>query len=363
MIYLDYNATTPLGPEVRRAMMVWLGERFGNPSSAHHVGAGARAAVAQARQQVARRLGAKPSGVTFVSGATEGLNMVAHALAGPVVCSAVEHAAVFEALQRHRVPFVTIPVDSCGRLDPEQVAVACDPSTAAVFVMAVNNETGNRYDTAAIADAVHRRAPAALMVVDAVQAVGRGPTTLESTGADLLVLSGHKVHGPPGIGVVVQRHGLSALTPLIAGGGQERGLRGGTENLPGIVGLGAACAAPLVASDDLTRSFERQLLNIDGVTLNGAPLAGRAPGTVNVQFAGVPADTLLTELGLHGLVASSGSACAAQQHRPSHVLLAMGRTPQAVHESVRFSFGPPTTASELDAALEILTNTLAALHP
>lgn len=354
MIYLDHNATTPLHPAVRAVVVEWL-DHVGNPSSVHAQGARARAAIRTARRQVAQRVGARPSGVTFTSGATEALSTVIAATAGHIVVSAVEHPAVLEAAAAVCPGLIRVPVDAFGRLEPQAVIAALRPETTLVCVMAVNNETGNRYDTRAVAHRLRTHAPQVRLLVDAAQAVGRGPCTLESTGADWMVISGHKIGGPPGIGALITRPGADPPPPIIRGGGQERGRRGGTENLPAIVGLGAACLIrpDLAHLTRLTQTLEARLLALPDAALNGDP-AGRAAGTVNVRFAGLDAQAALLELDLRGVCASSGSACASGSTDPSHVLLAQGLSPQQAFGSIRFSLGEKNTIDDVEKAASIV---------
>ncbi len=358
-IYLDHNATTPLAPEALAAMMPFLQGEFANPSSAHASGRRVRDAVETARRQVGALVGAKPSQVTFTSGATEALNTVIRGVGGHMVASAVEHPAVLKsALDGTRAP-----VDASGRVDPATFAAAVRPDTRLIATMRVNNETGNLYDTAAIAAAARAVNPAVLVLVDAVQAAGRIELALASTGADYLVISAHKMNGPKGVGALITRRGAPPIEALVIGGPQERGRRGGTENVAGIVGFGAATALP---RDDeelsaVDRVLRRHIGGIEGLHVHGDP-DDHAPGTLNVRFDGVEGETLLIELDLAGVSASSGSACATGDKAPSHVLTAMGLTAGQAYQSIRLSCGRSTSRSDVDRAGRIIADVIARLR-
>ena len=336
-VYADHAASSPLRPEALAAMMPWLTTRHGNPSSQHQDGQRARDAVETARAQVARRFGRLPSEVIFTSGATEALNLVIRAFARPgteIVASAVEHPAVMETCRQGPSVLRLVGVDPNGRLTPFQVA----ENTALVVVMAVNNETGVRFSVPDVDVPV---------LVDAVQSGGRG------VNADLVAVSAHKLGGPQGVGALLVKRGV-AVTPSILGGAQERGRRGGTENVAGIVGFGAACELPW---PDLTL-LDAELCR--GLRALGGEVAGtdRRPGIVNVAWAGVDAEDVLIDLDLAGISASSGSACASGSRAPSHVLTAMGQTPQHVGSSVRFSLGPASKTDDVHRVLHVLAEIL-----
>lgn len=353
-IYADWNATAPLAVEVRDAMSEALDGPFGNPSSAHAEGRRARDVLSAARRDVARWLGARPSEVVFTSGATEALNHAITVLgSGHAVATAVEHSAVLEpirAMERaRRLALTLVPVDDRGRLDPEQVATALRPETTLVAVMRANNETGNLYDTLAVAQILRQRAPRATLLVDATQAVGRIETSLDGLGADVVAVSAHKIGGPKGVGALVARG--RPLDPLLRGGLQESGRRAGTENLLGIVGLAAAarlapCVEHLVALGQLLR---RELdAAVPGLIVHGEPDASaRLPQTTSVRFPGFDADSLLIRLDALGVQLSAGSACTSQTRAPSHVLSALGLSPEAAFETVRISLGRTTSPEEV----------------
>lgn len=366
-IYLDYNATTPVDERVVEQMLPYLTEHFGNASSAGHAyGWRAEEAVEVAREEVAALLGGSdPEEVVFTSGATEALNMAirgvfeAYGRVGRhVVTVATEHKAVLETVRglTHRDAEVTVlPVDEEGRVTPEEVAEALREETILVAVMAANNETGVLQDVAAIHERV--REHGALMLVDATQAAGKMP--IEARWGDLIACSAHKFYGPKGVGAlyVSRRDPRVRLVPLVEGGGQERGRRGGTQNVPGIVGMGEAArlaraeweqdAARLGPLRD--RLEEQVCARLEGVRVNGAG-ASRLPQTSNLTFAEAPADRLLRDL--RGVACSTGSACSSGSKKPSHVLTAMDRSAEEARSTLRLSLGRFTTGEEVDRAVE-----------
>ena len=355
-VYLDYAATTPLEPLVLKAMTPYLTGDFGNPSSLHAAGQRARRAVEEARERVAAAIHALPQEIIFTSGATEADNHALRAHAGPILTSLLEHAAVLttakhlESLGR-KVTYVQ--PDSRGEITPEAVREALQPDTKLAALMFMNNETGVVTDIPAISDIVHEAG--ALLFCDAVQAFGTLKVDVRALGVDMLSLSGHKVYGPKGIGVLYVREGLT-LPPFLLGGEQERGRRAGTLNVPAIVGMGAAAelaharleedAVEIAANRDY---LEAQLLKVGGVTVNGAG-APRGPKHLNVSVAGVDGEALLMGLDRAGVLASAGSACAAGTLEPSHVLLAMGLSEERARSSVRFSLGRGLAREALDYA-------------
>jgi cysteine desulfurase len=371
-IYLDYNATTPVDERVLDRMMPYFREQYGNPSSAGHpYGWTAEEAVDQAREQVADLLGAEPRALTFTSGATEALNAAIKGVAatygdGPhakgrhIVTVQTEHKAVLDtcqALERQGFEVTYLPVDDDGRLTPEAVTDALRDDTLLVAVMWANNETGVLQPIADIAAAVADHQ--AFFLTDATQAVGKVPVSVENI--DLLVASGHKVYGPKGVGVLYaqRRRPRVNWTPLIDGGGQEDGRRGGTLNVPAIVGLGAAAQlANEEQADDAARlaglrnRLESALTNrLDDVHINGAA-APRLPQTTNVTFPGLDADDLM--LALRDVACSTGSACSSNADKPSHVLRAHGLSDEDARATVRLSLGRPTTEEEVDHAIDCL---------
>jgi cysteine desulfurase len=363
-IYLDYNATTPIAPEVLEAMLPFLREQFGNPSSQHAYGVSVRAAVARARSEVARLVGAAPDEIVFTSGGTEATN---HALKGlafaaqagerrRIVVSAVEHPATLEtanALARFGFEVVQVGVDRQGVIDLADLNRALTAQTLVASVMHANNETGTVQPIAAVAGLAHRCG--ALLHVDAAQSAGKIPVDVRVLGADLMTLAGHKLYAPKGVGALYVRAGVR-LESLIHGAGQESGRRAGTENVPYAVALGAACriagerlpqaARHMAAMRD--RLWDRLRAGLgERVVLNGHPRE-RLPNTLNVSFAGCIGSDLLAAL--PQLAASTGSACHDGRITISPVLAAMGVDPQLARGAVRFSVGRSTTEAEIDAA-------------
>jgi cysteine desulfurase len=361
-IYLDHNATTPLDPRVLEAMLPALRDTFGNASSVHHFGQRARAAVDEARAQVAALLGAAPQEVVFTASGTESDNMalrgvmaLAPATRRKLLCTTIEHHAVLHtarALGREGFAAERVRVDSEGRVDLEDLAARLDGATALVSVMLANNETGVLQPIEEVVRLA--RACGALVHCDAVQATGKVPVDFRVLDVDLLTVSAHKFYGPKGIGALLVRRG-TRMAPLVQGGSQERNRRAGTENVPGIVGMGAAAAiAREVLAEESARltalrdRLEARLLAVPGAERNGS--GPRVPNTTNLSFAGVEAESLLMALDLAGVAVSTGAACAAGAVEPSHVLRAMGLPPERVQASLRLSAGRFTTASEIDRA-------------
>ncbi|MBI3074073.1 MAG: cysteine desulfurase [Deltaproteobacteria bacterium] len=366
-IYLDANATTPMAAEVVEAMWEWLGgDAFGNPSSLHRAGREARKAIDDAREQVAALVGAEPSEIVFTSGGTEANNLAvmgAVRAAGlrRIVTSAVEHPSLLEAargMERESVSATLVGVDRDGVVDREAFRAAIPDGAAFVSLMRVNNETGNLMP---VRDCVWElRGRGVVTHTDATQAVGRIGVDVKDLGVDFMSMSAHKLHGPKGVGALYVRRG-ARLSPILVGGAQERERRAGTENVAGIVGFGKAAAlahkglkprAMKIAA--LRDRFERELFQrVEGVRLNGHRLA-RAPGTLNVSFDKADGEAILIGLDLERVAASSGAACASGVAKPSHVLLAMGRTAAEARSSVRFSFHDGNTDEEVDRLIEIV---------
>jgi cysteine desulfurase len=365
-IYLDHNATSPLVAEAREAAERALGECFGNPSSVHWAGAEARALVEEARGRVARLLGIDPGTVVFTSSATESNNIVLRGAArasaregGAIFTCATEHPSVLETLRDLDVRGVVLPVERDGRLDPACLERALEREPARlVSVMWANNETGVIQPIAELAAvAAARGVP---FHTDAVQALGKVPLALGALPLDFASFSAHKLGGPKGSGALYARPG-APLVPLLRGGGQERGRRAGTENVPGIAGFGGACAfaaRDLQARAERLRALVRRLW--EGIEAKIAEahchsaLDTGLPHTLNVSFAGADAEALVTALDLEGIAAATGAACHSGSTEPSHVLLAMGVPPALGATAVRFSLGPHTAADEIDALLDVL---------
>lgn len=375
-IYMDYAATTPVDASVWAAMEPWLRAHFGNPSSPYKTARQARAAVDEARGQVADLIGAAPSEVYFTSGGTEAANLAlfgrAHAdgqKGKQIVASAVEHQAVMQSasfLGEHGWNAVTVPVDGDGVIDMDAWREALGRDTAVAALMYANNEIGTVQPVrAAAAIAKERGVP---VFVDGVQAVGLLPVRVDELGCDLFALSAHKFYGPKGIGVLYVRTG-TAMTPHIHGGGQERGLRAGTENVAGIVGLAAALAsAEAVREAEAARlSLLRDRLwegirsRVPDASLNGHETE-RLPDNVNVSFPGVDGESLLLNLDREGLAASSGSACTSGSLRASHVLTSIGLSEKDARSSLRLSVGKQTTEADVDRAVHIVATAVERLR-
>jgi len=374
LIYLDHNATTPLDPEAFEAMRPWFTERFGNASAAYALGHLSDGAVVAAREQVAALVGCTPAEIVFTSGGTESLN---HAVKGAwealpakrhLVTTAVEHPALraLVAWWKGQGGEVTdVGVDGEGRLDLSALEAAVRPDTALVAVMAANNETGVLFP---VAEAAHiAKARGSLFLVDATQAAGKIPVDAAAWGADLLCLSGHKFHGPKGTGVLMIRRGVR-LKPLLLGGSQERGRRGGTENVPGIVGLGKAAELARAGLPRMERVCQlrndleaRLRAGIPDLRIHGGS-ASRLPNTSLVGFAGLEGEALQLRLGEQGICVSTGSACSTGMREPSHVLRAMQVQEAYAIGTVRLSLGRGTTAAELDRVLGLLPGLVAELR-
>lgn len=368
MIYLDNAATTRVKPEVLEAMLPYFSEIYGNASSIHRAGQEARKAIETARRQVAAAIGAQPQEIFFTGGGTEADNWaIEGVLASPkargrhIITSGIEHHAVLHTCQWMekqgcRVDY--LPVDGDGLVDPAAVEAAIGEDTALITIMLANNEIGSIQPIREIGAIA--KAHGIPLHTDAVQAVGAIPVDVEDLQVDLLSLSAHKFYGPKGVGVLYVRKGM-ALANFQHGGAQERGKRAGTENLPGIVGLGkaiemATCdipghAARLIGLRD--RLIQGILRRIPEVRLNGHPTL-RLPGNVNVSVAYVEGEALLLRLDLAGIEASSGSACTSGALDPSHVLLAIGLPHEVAHGSLRLTLGDCNTEWEVDAVLDTL---------
>ena len=364
-LYLDWNATAPVMPAVRDAIVEALEAVPGNASSVHREGQSARAVVERARRSVAQAVGAPAQAVIFTGGATESNNQVltdhVETTDEPfLICTAVEHPSVLEVvekLDRSGVRTEVWPVDDSGRLDLSWLQSRLDEGATLVSAMWANNEMGNIYDVAELARLVHDSG--ALLHVDGTQALGRIDLDFDVSEVDYLTLSFHKMGGPKGVGATVVREGLK-VGALLAGGHQERGRRPGTENVPAIAGVDAAARQLIDEREQWSEQMEEHkaafvevLSRIEGVEFRGDP-SRQLPNTINVAFGEVDGEDLLLALDLEGISASSGSACTAGSLEPSHVILAMGFDKKRARESVRFSFGPTTSHSELvDAARRI----------
>lgn len=373
-IYLDHQATTPVDTRVLNAMLPYFSECFGNAASIQHAhGIEAAQAVHRARRQVAGLLGADRREIFFLSGATEANNLAYKGLASGaqrrhIVTAATEHPAVLDPLRtlaQQGFEITVLEVDSDGLPDLDAIAAAVSERTLLVSLAAANNEIGTLPPLRAIAEIAHARG--ALLHSDAAQAVGRVDLDVERDGIDLLSISAHKLYGPKGVGALyVRRDHQRLLSAVIDGGGHEGGLRSGTLNVPGVVGLGVACelasrervteAARLATLRD--RFFARLRDLLDDVELNGP--ATRLPGNLNLRFPGVDSEALMANC--PGLAFSAGSACSAATPTPSHVLLAIGLTEEAAGQSARFGLGRLTSAEDVDTAVEQLATAVARIR-
>lgn len=373
-VYLDHNASTPLDPRAAEAMLPWLGERHGNPSSLHRFGQAAREAVEAARAQVAALLGAAPPEVVFTASGTEANNTVLMAVAsrwrfsGHLAVSAVEHASVrrpVERLEAAGMRVSWVPATADGTVQAEAVAEALAEDTRLVCLMLANNEVGTLQPVARVARACRERGVPVL--TDAAQAAGKVPVEVVELGVDYLTVGAHKFHGPLGAGALWAREGAE-LESLLAGGSQERRRRAGTENVPALVGFGRAAELAREELDERRRRLaalrdrlEDGLASIPGARVHGAG-APRLPNTCHVAFAGLEGESLLIRLDLAGFAVSTGSACSSGVVEPSKTLLAMGVAPEEALASIRVSLGITNTAAEIDAFLAALTREVAALR-
>lgn len=373
VIYLDYNATTPVAPEVLEEMLPYLRDRFGNPSSSHTYGLEARKAVEVARERVAGLLGCAPGEVIFTSGGSEANNLALKGVAlanrhrgNHIITSSIEHpsvARVCHYLESLGFQVTYLPVDQYGMVDPEAVRQAITASTILISVMHANNEVGTIQPLAAIGEIA--REHGVWFHTDAAQSVGKIPTRVDDLRVDLLTVAGHKLYAPKGVGALYLRRGTN-IQPLIHGADHEQGRRAGTENVAGIVGLGKACE---LARERLPESVPAMielrdyffaLLNQEAeVSLNGHPTE-RLPNTLNVSFAGVSGSRLLEST--PEVAASTGSACHSGEERMSPVLAAMGVEPERGHGAVRLSLGRWTTRREVEEAARLLARQAAQLR-
>ena len=374
-VYLDYNATTPVAPEVLEAMLPYLREAYGNPSSSHHYGRIAHAAIDRAREQVAQLISAKPDEIIFTGCATEASNIAIlgvmrtiGSIKRHVITSAIEHPAVLQPCLRLREDgwdVTILPVDQTGRIDPEAVARAMRADTALVSIMHANNEIGTVQPIADIARIAHSRG--ALMHTDAAQSAGKIPVDVKALGVDLLSIAGHKFYAPKGVGALYIRKS-TPIASVIVGADHEHGIRPGTENVPSIVGLGAAAklARERLSASNTHLCQMRDLLHhrlaeaIPGLILNGHP-EHRLPNTLNVSFPGVMGRALL-EAAEADVAASLGSACHSESDAVSGVLAALGATIERALGAVRLSVGTPTTARDVARAAKALIAAYAKIH-
>lgn len=376
IIYMDNAATTATRPEVLEAMLPYFTQHYGNPSSIHSVGRDARRAVENARKQVAAALNCEPREVYFTAGGSESDNWAircaTRALAGKgkhIVTSQIEHHAVLHTcdyMEKQGYEVTYLPVDGEGRVSVEDVKNAIRPDTVLITIMAANNEIGTVQPIREIGQIAHEAG--ILFHTDAVQAVGAVPIDVNDWNVDMLSLSGHKFHGPKGVGALYIRKGVK-ISNLIFGGAQERGLRAGTENLPGIVGLGKAIELAVAELPEYSRRMTKLrdrlidgiLSTIPDVRLNGHRTQ-RLPGNVNVSVRYIEGEALLMRLDLAGIEGSSGSACTSGSLDPSHVLLAIGLPHEIAHGSLRLSLGTENTEADVDYVLEKLPGIVSSLR-
>ncbi|MBV9659744.1 MAG: cysteine desulfurase [Acidimicrobiales bacterium] len=371
-VYLDWAADAPRHAATAEAMRPWLTERFGNPSGSHQVARRARAAVDDAREVVASFLGAEPGGVIFTSGGTEADNLaVLGPLAsrpGAVVVSAVEHPAVIQAARASGRETRIAGVDALGVVDPGSLKRVLDGEVAVVSIQLVNHETGVIQPLAELAPRIRKWAPRAVFHTDAVQGAAWLDLAHVTAGADLISISGHKIGGPQGVGVLAVRGGAE-LAPITHGGGQERERRSGSHNVAAIAGLGAAVAA-IEAEQDARRATVEALRDRLGQSLIAslpevvwtAQPAVRAPGHLHLRFGGLESEALLFKLDESGVCASAGAACASGALEPSPVLLAMGVAKRDAGSSLRLTLGPSTTEAEVDQAVAVIAKAVRELR-
>ena len=371
-VYFDNNATTPVLPEVFEAMRPYYGEHFGNASSIHHHGQETRAAVERARESVAELVGCRSSEIVFTSGGTEGDNLAIFGLATEgdhVITSTIEHHAVLNACKRLEAmgcEVTYIPVDGRGLVDPAEVRRGVRSNTKLISIMMANNETGVLQPVGEIGKIA---AEAEIYFhTDAVQAAGKVAIDVKQIGCDLLSISGHKMNAPQGAGALFVRKG-TILQPMLYGGSHERSRRAGTENVPGIVGLGRAAEIAkdalnngCIANIEQMRDRLQQMLSrleAAGVNGDGAP---RVPNTTNIYFDHIEGEALVIALDLKGLAVSTGAACSSGAIEPSHVLTAMGLRAERARASIRFSLGKQNTEEEVEFALALVPDTVARLR-
>jgi cysteine desulfurase len=376
VIYLDHNATTPLDPQALEAMLPWLRERWGNPSSPHRFGHDARAAVEAARQRIAGSVGCQPSELVFCSSGTESDNLALRGAARAlrhrgdhIVTTAIEHHAVLHtcrALAREGFRVTFLPVDPDGVVDLDALQASLGPETILVSVMHANNDTGVVQPVEEVAALARERG--VTFHTDAVQSAGKLAVRPGELGADLVTFSAHKLYGPKGVAALYVRAG-TPLTPVTTGGAHERGLRAGTENVAGIVGFaeaaarafdGLAAECPRVGA--LRDRLEEQVLaTVPGVRVNGAA-ATRVPNTSSLSFQGIDGESIVLGLDVRGFCASTGSACSTGDPEPSHVLLAMGLSAREAQGSIRLSLGRATREEDVEATVAALAETVRQLR-
>lgn len=367
VVYMDHASTTPTDPEVVAVMLPWMSEQFGNPSTVYSLGLRGAKVVQNARESIANTINADPEEIYFTSGGTEADNWAilgvadAHSRKGRhLITSTIEHHAVLESmehLEKRGCEVTRVPVDSGGLIDPEEVRRALRPDTVLVSIMYANNEIGTIEPIADIGRIT--REAGVLFHVDAVQAAGKLPLDVEELGVDMLSMSAHKFYGPKGVGLMYLRK-RTRVTPLLHGGGQERGRRAGTTNVPGIVGMAKALelADNRMAEDAVRETALRDRLweglsaGIEAIHLNGDPVR-RLPGNLNVRLDGIEGESMVLMLDMEGICVSSGSACTTGSLEPSHVLLALGIPAEHAHGSLRATLGRSTTTEDVDHFIKV----------
>ncbi len=374
-VYMDHSATTPVRAEVLEAMMPFLTLTFGNPSSLHWFGREARKALEEARDKVARAIGAAPQEIIFTSGGTESNNLAIRGVArarrekgNHIITSAIEHHAVLDtclALREEGFEVTVLPVDEHGKISLDQLKAAITDKTILITVMMANNEVGTIQPIAEIGRLAHERG--VTFHTDAVQAIGNLPVKVDDLNCDLLSMSAHKFYGPKGVGALYIRKGTS-IKVFNFGGSQERKLRPGTENVPGIAGMGRAIELAVDGMEEKVKHVTglrdrliEGLLKIGDVRLNGHP-TDRLPNNVNVSIRYVEGESLILSLDLKGIAVSSGSACTSGSLDPSHVLMALGLDHQTAHGSLRLSLGYRNTREDVDYVLEVMPEIVARLR-
>lgn len=376
VIYLDHASTTPADPEVVAAMSPWFTNGFGNPSTVYSLGLESARAVQEARETVARLINADPDEIYFTSGGTESDNWAILGTADArqkngrhLITSAIEHHAVLETmeyLEKRGYEVTRIPVDSRGIIDPDDVRKAIRPDTILVSIMHANNEVGTIQPIAEVGKIT--REAGVLFHTDAVQTAGKLPLDVRELGVDMLSMSAHKFYGPKGVGLMFLRKGVR-ITPLLHGGGQERGRRAGTSNVPGIVGMAKALelAAERMAEDAVREAALRDRLwaglqdAIEAIHVNG-DLRQRLAGNLNVRLDGIEGESMILMLDMEGICVSSGSACTTGSLEPSHVLLALGIPKENAHGSLRVTLGRSTTSEHIDHFLKVFPPIVARLR-
>jgi cysteine desulfurase len=366
LIYMDHSATTPVDPEVTEAMLPYFSEKFGNPSSLYSIGREARRAIEESRQKVADLIGAKKEEIIFTGSGTESDNLAIKGCVyknrkngNHIITSSIEHHAVLHTckyLETHGFKVTYLPVSRDGLVNPDDVKKAITPETRLITVMHANNEIGTIQPIEEIGKIAKEKN--VLFHTDAVQTAGKLPINVDSLGVNMLSMSAHKLYGPKGVGALYMRKG-TFLEPQLHGGGHERNIRSSTENVPGIVGFGKAAELArkhLPEEENISRlrdSLMKGILEIEESYLNGHPTK-RLPDNVNVRFSYIEGESMILNLDMRGIAASTGSACSSTSLEPSHVLLAIGLKPEEAHGSLRLTLGRGNTREDVDRVVSVL---------